>query len=54
MTVTETVTVTVTVTESESETTSGDTDPALDHVPGRERGIKGGLDTDRGAEAQVL
>lgn len=52
MTVTETVT--VTESENESETTSGDTDPALDHVPGLGRGIKGSLDTDRGAEAQVL
>lgn len=50
-----TVTVTVIVIENESviETTSGDTGPALDHVPGPGRGIKGSLDIGLGAEVRV-
>lgn len=50
-----TVTVTVTVRESETatETTSGDTGPVLDHVPGPGREIKGSLDIGPGAEVRA-
>lgn len=44
-------------TESETETaigtTSGDTGPALGHIPGPGRGIKGSLDIGPGAEVRV-
>lgn len=39
--------------ETEIETTSGDTDPALDHVPGPGRGIKQSLDIGPGAGVRV-
>lgn len=50
---TESVTVIVIENETVIETTSGDTGPALDHVPGPGRGIKGSLDIGLGAEVRV-
>lgn len=52
---TETGTGTETRTESEIEieTISGDTGPALGHVPGPGRGLRGSLDTGPGAEVRV-
>ena len=52
---TESVNESVTVIENETviETTSGDTGPALDHVPGRGTGIKGSLGIGLGAEVRV-
>ena len=46
---------TVTASENENviETISGDTGPALDHVPGPGTGIRGSLDTGPGAEVRV-
>lgn len=40
-------------TETAIETISGDTGPALDHVPGPGRGIRGSLDISPGAEVRV-
>lgn len=52
---TESVTESVTVTENETvtETTSGGIGPALGHVPGPGRGIKGSPGTGPGAEVRV-
>lgn len=44
---------TVTASENVIETISGDTGPALDHVPGPGTGIRGSLDTGPGAEVKV-
>lgn len=49
----ESVTGTVIENETATETTSGDTGPALGHVPGPGRGIKGSLGIDPGAEVRV-
>lgn len=39
--------------ESEIEIISGDTGPALGHIPGPRRGLRGSLDTGPGAEVRV-
>lgn len=50
---TETEIETETESEIEIETISGDTGPALGHVPGPGRGLRGSLDTGPGAEVRV-